>query len=715
MVGAALSPDFVITERKMAGMISRGMICGADEIGLSKKESTGIMILEEIFDEEILAAQLGKNLFDLKVALPDVNGKPKMVKLRSTGLEIDNKSATNRPDLFGLIGHAREFATLFDLEFTPINYPMDQLPSGGVQAQVLSKNVLSYHLMKVEGVTPKVSPLGMSLMLEHSGHSARLDLVDITNYVMTECAQPMHVFDADKIEGGIIVRQAHKGETLEALDGKTYTFEESDLVIADEKKVLAIAGVMGGMYSGVTESTQNVYFESAVFDPTAIRLTAQRLAIRTDASTRYEKSLDPVMSKAALARTISLLDFVGQTGKVTGASYYLDESRVKNITLDVPLSFIRSKLGKEIAETEIMHTLTKLGFSPVVNDGVVQVKVPSWRATKDISINEDIVEEIGRVHGYDEIDERAIPGYFDIAVRNHWVELRGKTQDYFSGKGLYEAFNYSFSNEAKDAAILIEGMENAVAIKNAVSEEFTYMRRYMAPLLLVNARENRKQSSRFGFFEIAKVHTKHAENDFSESKRLAGIFVGYSLAEARDMLDGYFSMLLSDAVRIEQGSDTATPYFHPNKSGRYFTADGLIGSFGFIHPRVLENFDLIGNEVIYFDIDIEKIQKLAQTKRVDYLEPTKFPSITRELNFVLPERQNTGLIATMIAEVDPRISAPRVIDVYQDAVKVGVEKKSVTFSFSIQDRTKTITDEEALDLQTRVIDKLENAGYSLRK
>ncbi len=344
MVGAALSPDFVITERKMAGMISRGMICGADEIGLSKQVSTGIMILEEFFEESILAKQLGENLFDLEVAIPDIAGGSKMIKISGTGFEIDNKSVTNRPDLFGILGHAREFATLFDLEFTAPKYPLEALPAGNLPTEVLSKNVLSYHLMKIEGVTPKPSPLGISLMLEQSGHQTRLDLVDITNYLMTELGQPMHVFDADKVDGHIIVRQAQKGETLVALDGKTYTFESSDLVIADQKKVLAIAGVMGGMDSGVTESTQNIYFESAVFDPTAIRLTAQRLAIRTDASTRYEKSLDPMMSKQALARAIQLMTFLGQKSTISGTSYYLDETRVKKIELTVAVEFIRNKL-----------------------------------------------------------------------------------------------------------------------------------------------------------------------------------------------------------------------------------------------------------------------------------------------------------------------------------------------------------------------------------
>ncbi len=364
----------------------------------------------------------------------------------------------------------------------------------------------------------------------------------------------------------------------------------------------------------------------------------------------------------------------------------------------------------------MIHTLTKLGFDPKLSNGVIAVTVPSWRATKDISLNEDIVEEIGRIHGYDEIDERPIPGLFDISKRNYWTEFRAITQDYFAGKALYEAFNYSFSNEAKDRGILIENFDDAVRIKNAVSEEFTLMRRFMAPLLLINARENRKQSQKFGFFEIAKIHTKHAENDFSESKRVAGILIGSDIQDLRNLIDGYFAQTTSAdlAWKIEQGVTDTTPYFHPNKSGRYMLGDDCIATFGYIHPRVLTNFDLTGEEVVFFDIDAEKLAALARKKSVAYREPSKFPSISRELNFVLPDRENTGNIARAIAAVDPRISSPKVVDTYIDETKVGVGKKSVTFSFMIEDRTKTITDEEAGEIQSRVISGLAEKGYMLR-
>ncbi len=315
VVGCQLTPDFVIGERKMAGMISRGMMCGADEIGLTRTQAAGIIDLGADFATEYLESAIGKSIFELQVPILGPNNKIHTMPMTDTVLEIDNKNMTNRGDLFGIVGHAREFAAVFGGEFSSdlVSSTPETLGSWEVSPVIATRTetdkVRSYCLARVEGVTPRATPLGIAMLLERSGHTSHDAIVDMTNFVMMEYGQPMHAFDADTIEGAVVVRQAREGETLVTLDGKERVLLPTDILIADEVKILGLAGVMGGLSSRITESTRNICIESAVFDPVAIRLTAQRLGLRSDASTRYEKSLDPTLSERALMRGLDILSF----------------------------------------------------------------------------------------------------------------------------------------------------------------------------------------------------------------------------------------------------------------------------------------------------------------------------------------------------------------------------------------------------------------------
>ncbi len=362
-------------------------------------------------------------------------------------------------------------------------------------------------------------------MLRKAGLSPKFDLVDITNYIMTELGQPMHAFDAEKVVGTLTVRQARDGEAVLALDSKEYTLTSKDVVIADSEKVLAIAGVIGGMSSAISQTTKHVYFESACFDPVAVRLTSQRLAIRTDASMRFEKSLDPTLASRAMPRVVDLLKFLGKPGNITGAFSYLDSSKVRDITIKTDLDFVEKKLGRRIEAPRTEDILKRLGFEASFAGDTFSVRVPSWRATKDISIKEDIVEELGRINGYELVPDTPITGPFSIATKNASIELRNRINAYLSGRGLFETYNYSFSNQNKDALIGYADDVNAVHIQNAFNVEYTMMRRSMLPNLLEATAENLKQQKTFGFFEIGKVFEKLGENKFTEKKALAGTLV----------------------------------------------------------------------------------------------------------------------------------------------------------------------------------------------
>lgn len=591
-------------------------------------------------------------------------------------------------------------------------------------------------MVSVENIQSGTSPLGIDWILRKAGLSPKFDLVDITNYIMTELGQPMHAFDAEKVVGTLTVRQARDGETVLALDSKEYALTSKDVVIADSEKVLAIAGVIGGMSSAISETTKHVYFESACFDPVSVRLTSQRLAIRTDASMRFEKSLDPTLASRAMPRVFDLLAFLGKDGVCTGAFSYLDSAKVRDITIETNLDFVEKKLGLRISKERTEEILRRLGFEAAFAGDTFSVRVPSWRATKDISIKEDLAEEIGRINGYELVPDTPILGPFSIARKNESIELRDRINTYFSSERLFEVYNYSFSNQNQDAIIGFSDDSNAVHIQNAFNVEYTMMRRSMIPNLLKATAENLKQQKKFSFFEIGKIFEKletlprslttpQEGNYFSEKKALAGVMVGQDITSLRTILDGFLRTVLPGTVfAVEQGITPSSPallllkekgVYHPNKSGRYMIEGEMLISFGSLHPGVAESFGLSIAEVLLFEVDYQKLSRHFTTADHRFSEIGKYPGITRELNFVFAETTPVSTIIAKIASVSPLLSNFSVVDEFRDAVKIGEGKKSISFSFLMQDLTKTITDEEALVIQEKIIKKLEGEGVSLRK
>lgn len=708
--GAILGGDFEIKRAKIRGQESQGMICSLDELGLQSERAEGIFRLEEAYSEAFLETRLGTPFGELPLQIPGIGGTGYSASMNDVVFEIDNKFITNRPDLFSVEGNAREFSALFNLPFQ--RYEAELPKVSALDVKIESDRVFAYRLVSVQNVTAKESPFAIRVLLGRADGNPKLDLVDMTNYVMTELGQPMHAFDADKIDGTVSVRLAKEGETLLALDGKEYRLTAEDLVIADDKKVLAIAGVIGGAYSAVSAETRNILVESATFDPTSVRLTAVRTGCRTDASTRYEKSLDPLLTGRAVSRILDLLKFFGNDFTVESAFDYLDVSRVNDVSVSLELPFVTRKLGIEIPESEVSRIMSKLGFRHEIAGTTLSVKVPSWRATKDVSIAEDIVEELGRVYGYDKIAEKPVSGDVSLSIRNLENEFRNKALSHFVTLGFSEAYAYSFSNAEKDASIGFPDMDGAVRILNAVSTEYTHMRRSPAALLFRAASENAKHSDSFSFFEYGKVHFKNGENDFTEKRSLAGVSYASDALTARNAVLTFLSRVLPRAgVSVSQGADASRfPFLHPGKSGTVSVNGTPIAAFGTVHPKTAEKYGFSDVSVSYFEIDAEAVFALsAEFGEPAFVEISKFPGVERELNFVMNDRDSAGHAAEIIASASPKVSAVSVIDTYRDAAKVGEGKRSVTFSFRVEDSEKTITDAEALEIQTSAIAKMEQA------
>ena len=333
-----------------------------------------------------------------------------------------------------------------------------------------------------------------------------------------------------------------------------------------------------------------------------------------------------------------------------GHSRYINVATVNHVTLQFDSAFIASRLGLVVSESEILRILGVLEFSPVVSDGVFTVTVPSHRVAKDVSILEDIVEEIGRIIGYDAIEEAAIPGVFHITRANAALQSVRLVQNYLQGQGLSEVYNYSFSNAAKDESVGHMDHTNAIGVRNAVSEDFTLMRRSLAPLLMANIRENLKKTPSIGFFEIAKVHSKSSVG-FHESKSLGIILSHTSIDDARKMFDGLMEVLEVAPLII---SPAIAPYFHPQASGQYLLEDQVIAEFGRVHPTVARTHEL-PVECVYMELSLDTVLAQRTAGESHYTEPTKFPKVARELNFLLPERTPANTLSSFILSTDARI------------------------------------------------------------
>lgn len=715
-VGTVLGEDFEIKSTKLRWEMSNWMICSEDELWFQEERASGIMRLENYFSVEILKKHIWKPFNELEIDILWIDWNKKWTKLKDVIFEIDNKFITNRPDLFSVEWNAREFGAIFDLQFQPYNKKYN-FSSKKLNTKVLTDKVLAYHLIKVDNVSCWISPFGISQMLLKSWINPKFDLVDMTNYIMTELGQPMHAFDADKIKWWITVRMAKNWEILNALNWEKYTLKDSDIVIADDEKVLAIGWIIGWLDSAISETTQNIYIESATFDATTIRLTAQRLWVRTDASTRYEKSQDPLLTYKALARSIEFLNFIWKPWIIVWDSEYIDKSQVNKVEIEFTTDFINKKIWVKIEEKNIDRILTQLGFTFVKNNWTYNVTVPSWRATKDISIKEDIAEEIWRINSYSKVPETPLNWDFTIIKKNKNIKFKQLIQTYFNSNNWLEVYNYSFSNEILDEKIGIINHSDTIRIVNAYSADFTIMRRNMLANILVNVADNKKISDNFAFYEIAKISSKNWEK-FNESLKLSWISYGKSFEDFKNYLTWFLDTILTtNNFLIKQWIDTIElSYFHPNKSWEIISKSWEnLGYFGYLNPIVASNFDLDDSNILYFELDYSKIFEINSNTKIEFKDLPKFPWIERELNFVMNEKTVVWEVISSIYKCSELIRNISIIDIYRHPEKVWKDKKSITFSISILDYEKTITDDEAMIIQNKIIKFLEKDWIELRR
>lgn len=682
-----------ITKGKLRGVESFGMMCSTDELGISEERATGILILSD-------DTPIGEDI-------------TKVLGLDENVAEFEITS--NRPDCMSIIGLARETAATFNRPFS-VSVPQvkENSESAADMASVEIKNtdLCSRYIGRiVKNVKIAPSPEWMQKRLKNCGIRAINNVVDITNYVMLEYGQPMHAYDLDHVEGKkIIVRNAEKGEKLETLDDQPRTLGESMIVIADVKRAIGVAGVMGGANSEVCDDTTTVLFESACFNAAAVRKGAKALGMRTDASALFEKGLDSENCLPAVNRACELMVQLG-AGEVVGG--IIDEYPIKKqqLVLGFEPEKMNAFLGMDIPRDEMTEMLARLDFK-VEND---KVYVPTFRG--DIEGMADISEEVARIYGYDRIPTTLMKGEMVAGGKTDKQKLRDTVRNCLAANGLYEIITYSFIDPKENAMVRIpedDSRSNFVRITNPLGAENSVMRTDMTSSLLKTLRTNyTRRNARAALFELGTIFTPiDGEQLPKETQQIAvGMYGECDFYSIKGIIE-----TLLETAGIYDCTYVAckdNPTYHGGRCAEVFAGDKKLGIIGQIHPSVSAEFK-IDTEVYAAIIDFEIFAELADMNR-RYTPLPKFPAVTRDIAVTLDKDIEVGEIVKIIkANRKGIIEAYNLFDIYE-GVQVGKGKKSVAYSLTFRSADKTLTDDDVNPIVDAILKQLEEKlGAQLR-
>ena len=620
-------------------------------------------------------------------------------------IEVDNKSLTHRPDLWGHYGMAREVAAITGRRL--IDPVKATLPAGpAVYAVEIEDFTLCprFSALLFENVTVKPSPLWLQYRLETIGLNPINNVVDVTNYVMSELAQPMHAYDADKLRGlTIYVRSAHEGERALALNKEEYELDSGNLVIADAAGPVGIAGVIGGDPSAIGATTTRMLLEAANFNPTSVRKTAAKIKNRTDASMRFEKSQDPENTVRGLRRALALLEEVSPGIRLVGGLTDLYQKLPSIAPIQLPLEWLDKKLGVHVEPARVRAILEALGFSV---DADFLVTVPSWRATKDISCKEDLAEEVGRMIGYGEITPVAPLIAAVVPPSTPARNFRHRLRDLMTDQGFTEVYNYSFLSE--EAVKEFGWRPDAhVRVLNPIASDQSLMRTSLLPGILSNLRENRKHSEAFCLFEIGHEIHKRSEGLPEECARLlAAIFAkdgdgAESLFELKRVAE---CLLAGAALR----PTSALGHEHPARSAEVVYGDAVIGRLFEFHPRMLE-----GGRGAVLDVDIAALQKFAKHD-VKYKAVRRYPATAFDLSVIVKERHLVGEIEAALVEIGgAELLSIEFLRLYSGPPLVEGQK-SVSFRLTSGAPDRTLTTDDVTAIRSKIIGGMQQRGYELR-
>lgn len=703
LCGAELPNGVKIKKGKLRGVESNGMLCSLGELGLTVHDfpyaiADGIFLIQE-------DCQIGQDIHEA-------------IGLNDTSVEFEITS--NRPDCLSVTGLAREAAATYHV---PLNLkkPTFQGIDGNIQDELQveiqnKEKCPRYAAGIVKNVKIAPSPRWMRERLRASGVRPINNLVDITNYVMLEYGQPMHAFDLRYVKDGkIVVRNAAKGETITTLDGVTRTLSPEMLVIADAEKPIAVAGVMGGEYSGIMEDTNTVVFESAYFEPVQVRRTAKKLGMRTDASARYEKGLDPEGCLRTLERAFELVELLGAGEPVrTHIDLNYNEKQRNRIPFDP--EWINKFLGTDISREEMCDTMKMLEIEV---DGDTCIS-PSFRI--DLERPADLAEEVARIYGYNNIPSTVIKGVANASLTPK-QKFRRTLENATVAVGCYGILTYSFISPKyfdKIALPADSSLRKTVVISNPLGEDTSVMRTTTLPSMLETLSLNYKnRNAAVALYEIGKEYLPTAPDKLPEEPDRLTIGM-YGDDADFFTLKGMVETILETAGLHDctyKACGTDAPFdeicaLHPGRSAVIYAGETPIGYLGEVHPTVQKNYE-IGTRTYVAKLLIDEMQPLAQTE-ITYQPLPKFPAITRDLSLVCADKVPVGdLQAAMKKAVGNILEQITLFDVYKGE-QIAAGMKSVSFSIRMRSHEGTLTDEQADAAMKRVLKALKEHGATLR-
>lgn len=700
-IGAVLPGEFIIKESDIRGEKSMGMICAEDELGLGLGHE-GIMVLNK-------QAKIGQNFSDY-------------LKTNDIIFEIDNKSLSNRPDLLNHYGIARELAAIFSLELKDyqsfikeINWPQ---VDNKIEVKIEEKDLcLRYLAIKIENIKIKESPEWLKNRLIAIGQKPINNIVDIGNYVMFEMGQPVHAFDASKVTK-INVRLATQNEKVETLDGKERVLTENNLLISDDSNILAVAGVIGAQDSAVNDKTTAIILESANFKDAAIRKSSQKLGLRTESSIRFEKALDTDLPMLALKRFITILLELLPEAQISSQLTEINNFKEKENLIDLSFSWLENKIGQKIEKIKVLKQLNLLGFVITNKDeDNFTVKVPIWRSTKDIKLKEDILEEVLRLYGYNNIKSQLIEESFGLPQVNEQRLFERKIKDFFVLKhSLFEVYNYSFVGEEQLKKLEIDFL-NHLKLVNPLSENHTLLRQSLVSNLILNIKHNQFKTDKLGLFEIGSVFFNTPGNlkkvgDYDEAvlpyqESRLGIVLSeneeHLYLKAKGLVESLLNFITKNSVEINfLPAENMPLWCEKNSSAAIFVLDNKIGLVSILKKEISNKFNL-KKKTVFVEINMEDLFKLYQRfSRPNFKEPAKYPLVIRDLAFVIDEEILYNDIKKEIVNYSDLIKHVELFDVYQGD-KLDGGKKSLAFHIHYLSPEKTLTTAEVDDVQNSLI------------
>ncbi len=701
-----------IKKSKLRGVESYGMICASSEIGLF-----------DLFPFEEEATILDLSDFDVPAGTPIAEA----LDLNDIILEIDNKSMTNRPDLWGHYGIAREIAALFDLplkEFKP--FVTDAPVIDHVKTVIEdTKACPRFITTEIEGLSVKPSPFKMQSRIWRVGMRPINALVDITNYVMLATGQPCHAYDSDNITGHITVRHAAENEKLLLLNDKELTMDPTDLVISDDDGAVGLAGIMGGAKDSILPKTESVLLEIANFNAKGIRKTALRYDNRTEASSRYEKAVDPERCAQALSLAMELFGELYPEMKVTG---FLDNypNKLQRAEIDVELSWLERRLGKRISNEEIAKKMGEMGYEVSFNGDMMHVVAPTWRSTGDISIKADIMEEVARMYGYENFEAAPITTSFEGAINQLDKDLCRRIKEYLAIRcGMQEIFTYPWMEDTFVNAIL-QDTNGILALATPPSPSEKYIRSSLLPNLCYAVAKNERYFSEFSIFENAQIFkdadytTPYDEKELLPSQRrnIAGAFVDSAkditplFRKAKGVIEEMARYTHMEELTFKQAEK---PVWADNVVWlNIFCGDEKVGNLALLNKKASMACGIKNLNVMLFELDMDAL-KPFRSRTNSFAHLPEYPMTDYDVSMLFEDSVKwEDICRTILSSHDKLLHGASFVDEYRGK-QIPAGMKSVTMRLAIGSLEKTLTSGEIEDCANAVLKRLaKRFGAALR-